>query len=291
VHLETIVSFGDFIDDSVAYADAILPDHHTLESEMAVVPAVTPKPIAINVATPFVRPLYDTRPIGQTLGDIARKMNMAFEAVTTKSFVEPLLSPGLTWDDVARQGGLWRDNDVAGPPLKPLTANLVWSSPVFAGAPEQFPLLFQPYASLQYQDGRGANLPWMQELPDPVSSSMWDLPLEIDPQTAAKLNIITGDWVRVESAHGGLEALAYVHPAALPAVVGMAIGEGHAHYGRYASGKGANPLLILAPVFENSTGALAFGATRVRIARLERGPGELAQFSPKDREQGPWGYR
>jgi anaerobic selenocysteine-containing dehydrogenase len=120
---------------------------------------------------------------------------------------------------------------------------------------------------------------------------MWDLPVEIEPQTAAKLNVATGDWVRVESANGNLEAQAYVHPAALPGVVSMAIGEGHAHYGRYASGRGANPLSMLAPVWEHSTSALAFGATRVRITRLERKPGELIQFSPNDRAQGPWGYR
>jgi molybdopterin-containing oxidoreductase family iron-sulfur binding subunit len=131
----------------------------------------------------------------------------------------------------------------------------------------------------------------MQELPDPASSAMWDLPVEVDPQTATKLNISTGDWVQVESAQGNLEAPAYVHPAALPGVVSMAIGEGHTHYGRYASGRGANPLAIVAPVWEKSTGALAFGATRVRVTRLERRPEELTQFAPRDREQGPWGYR
>jgi menaquinone reductase, molybdopterin-binding-like subunit len=120
---------------------------------------------------------------------------------------------------------------------------------------------------------------------------MWDLPVEIDPQSAAKLNVSTGDWVRVESPSGSLEAHAYVHPAAVPGVVSMGIGEGHTHYGRYASGRGANPLSILAPVWENSTGALAYGSTRVRIARLERKPRELIQFAPNDREQGPWGYR
>jgi anaerobic selenocysteine-containing dehydrogenase len=289
--LEMIVSFGPFVDDSAAYADLILPDHHTLESEAAVAPGIAPTSIAINVTMPFVRPLYNTRPIQQTLGDIARKINVPFDAVTAKDFIDPFLTSGQTWDDVAQQGGLWRDDHTASPSLKPISDTLSWSNPAFDGPPDQFPLLFQPYASLQYQDGRGANLPWMQELPDPVSSAMWNLPLEIDPKTAAKLNVVTGDWVRVESAHGSFEALAYVHPAALPGVVGMAIGEGHVHYGRYASGKGANPLSILAPVFENSTGALAFGATRVRVARLERKREELAQFSPKDREQGPWGYR
>jgi molybdopterin-containing oxidoreductase family iron-sulfur binding subunit len=122
------------------------------------------------------------------------------------------------------------------------------------------------------------------------------LPVEIDPQTAAKLKVVNGDRVKLESPHGSLEAWAYVHPAALPGVVSMAIGQGHSHYGRYASlsngnPRGANPLSIAAPVVEESTGALAAGATRVRITRVEGATGELIQFSPQDREQGPWGRK
>ncbi len=288
--LGTIVSFGPFIDDTVAYADLILPDHHALESASAVEPAVSPKRSMV-VSKQFVRPLYNTRALEQTLSDMAHKINVAFEPVTPEDFVKPLLPPNVPWDDVVRQGGLWLDAEVEPATLKPLDEKLVWSDAVFAGAPEQFPLQFQPYASLQYHDGRGANLPWMQELPDPASSSMWDLPVELDPQTAHRLNLATGDPVRVQSAHGALEALAYVHPAALPGVVSMAIGEGHTHYGRYASGRGANPISILAPVRDDATGSLAFGSTRVRIARVDRKDEELIQFSPNDREQGPWGYR
>jgi anaerobic selenocysteine-containing dehydrogenase len=192
-----------------------------------------------------------------------------------------MLPPDETFENVARQGGYWKPN--AGE-TKAAQRELKWSDPVFAGKPQEFPLQFQPYLSLQFHDGRGANLPWMQELPDPVSSAMWGLPVEIDPKTAAQLQVATGDRVRVESEKGSLEAWAYVHPAALPGVVSMAIGDGHTHYGRYASGRGANPLSILSP-------ELALGATRVRLAKLEAKAGQLIQFSPQDREQGPWGKR
>jgi anaerobic selenocysteine-containing dehydrogenase len=289
-NIESIVSFGKFVDDSAAYADLILPDHHTMESESAVAPPVAGTSIAYTVTEPFVRPLYNTRPIEQTLADIARKLNVVFVAVTSQGFVQPVLKPDESWDGVVLQGGLWRDDGEA-TKVVVLNPKLSWSSAVFAGPPDQFPLHFQPYASVQYHDGRGANLPWMQELPDPVSSSMWGLPVEMDPQTAAKLSVETGDWVRVESASGNLEAQAYVHPAALPGVVSMAIGEGHVSYGRYASGRGANPLSIVAPVWEQATQSLAFGATRVRITRIDGRREELIQFSPTDREQGPWGYR
>ena len=73
---------------------------------------------------------------------------------------------------------------------------------------------------------------------------MWGLPVEIDPKTAANMKISTGDRVKVESPHGSLEAAAYVHPAAIPGVLSMAIGDGHKNYTRYASGRGANPISI-----------------------------------------------
>jgi anaerobic selenocysteine-containing dehydrogenase len=276
-----VISFGNFIDDSAAFADLILPAHHSLESAAALIPAVSPVP-AISLATPFVRPLYDTRPLEQILTELARPLNVTFEAVTPQSLVQSLVPPDQSWESAARQGGLWLAAPAPGgaPVPHPSPAPIAAGDPVFSGAPDQFPLLFEPYLSLQFHDGSGANLPWMQELPDPVSSAMWDLPLEIDSHTATQLHIATGDWVRLESPHGSLEARAYVHPAALPGVVGMAIGAGHAHFGRYASGRGANPLSVLAP-----------GATRVRLSRLEEHGGELIQFSPQDREQGPWGYR
>jgi len=235
--------------------------------------------------------LHNTRSIEESLGEIAGKLGLTFEAATPKSLVEPLLPEGQTFDDVARQGGLWLEAAGEGAAAKPKAEKLEWSDPIFAGAPDQFPYHFQPYLSLQYHDGTGANLPWMQELPDPVSSAMWGLPVEIDPQTASKLRIATGDWVSVESPHGRLEAPAYVHPAAVPGVISMAIGDGHAHYGRYASGRGANPLSILAPAWEKNTGALAFGGTRVRLARVEHQQAKLIQFSIQDREQGRWGGR
>ncbi len=64
----------------------------------------------------------------------------------------------------------------------------------------------------------------------------------------------------------------------------MAIGDGHAHFTRYASGRGANPLSILAAVWETSTGALASGATRVRLTRAG-GRREWTQFSTADRQE------
>ena len=50
----------------------------------------------------------------------------------------------------------------------------------------------------------------------------------------------------------------------------MPIGQGHGEYGRYAQHRGVNPIQILAPEIEPSTGALAWSATRVKLVPTGR---------------------
>ena len=285
---KTVIGFGTFLDDSAAFCDLLLPDHHGLETEAAVVPAVS-KQTAVTISTPFVQPLYDTRAMDKTLAAITVKMEVPYEPVSPKNMVQPLLADDKAYDDVAREGGLWVESSPA-PVAHPPNAKLDLTSSEFSGTPNEYPLQFQPYLSLQYHEGSGANLPWLQELPDPASSAIWGLPVEIDPKTAARLRISNGDVVRVESQHGWFEAAAYVHPGAAPEVVSMPIGDGHTHYGRYASGRGANPLSILAPVWEKSTGALVMGGTRVRLARVSS-PRAFTQFSALDRRERDFDHR
>jgi anaerobic selenocysteine-containing dehydrogenase len=277
-----------FVDDSAAWSDFLLPDHHAIESEAAVIPAVSPVP-AVTAARPFVEPLYDTRAVERTLADLASKLGAAYDPVTAEDVVKPLLPEGFTLEDATRQGGLWLEAK-AEASARATGKTMAITAARFEGARSEYPLLLQPYLSIQFHDGSASNLPWMQELPDPGSSAIWGLPVEIDPQTAARLHVANGDMVRVQSAHGSFEAPAYVHPGAVPGVVSMAIGDGHSHYGRYASGRGANPLSILAPVWEQSTGAMVTGATSVRLARAG-GPRGWIQFAAPDREEREFDHR
>jgi anaerobic selenocysteine-containing dehydrogenase len=278
----TVISFAPFLDDSSAYADLILPSHHPLESEVAVAPAVSNR-TAIAVGTPFVRPLYDTRSTEEILAALAEAMQISYSAANIKELLQSQVTEELTIGDILRQGGVWSEEHTA-PAPRISNARFETANASAPGGTAQFPLELQPYISLQHHDGSASNLPWMQELPDPVSSSIWGLPVELDPKTAAGLRVANGDIVRVESPHGAIEAPAYIHPGAIPGVVSMPIGDGHTHYGRYASGRGANPLSILAPVFEKSTGALVLGGTRVRLSRVGDRKGWI-QFSAPDREE------
>ena len=216
------------IHDSAIWADFILPDHHSLDSAIAVAPMVADR-TSLAIGEPFVQPLYDTQAIGKTLGAVAGKLNAAYITTTPADLAKPLLKGDATYDEAAREGGIWLEPDTKATPSKPgtLVKDFALNQPLFAGDPGQFPLLFQPYLSLQFHDGSSSHLPWMQELPDPASSSIWSLPIEMDAKLANSLGVDDGDLVRIEFANGAIEAPAFIHPAAIPGVVSMAIGAGH----------------------------------------------------------------
>ena len=75
-------------------------------------------------------------------------------------------------------------------------------------------------------------------------------------------------------ARGTLQAPALLSPGIAPDVVAMPVGQGHQTFTRYASGRGSNPVSILAGLTEPETGALAWAATRVQYR--EAGEGALA---------------
>ena len=43
----------------------------------------------------------------------------------------------------------------------------------FAGDAQQMPFMLHVYPSAAFADGRAAHLPWLQEMPDPMTTVMW----------------------------------------------------------------------------------------------------------------------
>jgi anaerobic selenocysteine-containing dehydrogenase len=283
-----IASFGSFLDETSVLADLILPDHSFLESWIDAAPESGAQLAVTSLAAPVMRPLHQTRAMPDVLLDVSRRLHRPLTSeLPWKSFDEmlhaafgglPGTSGGDSWSTVQKQGGWWGEQSArstmptkaARPrneaPRGPAVSRFV--APEFDGAAEEYPLHFLPYASAAFLDGSVAHLPWLQELPDPLTSGMWSSWVEINPRTAERFGIAQGDLVRVRSRHGSLEAPALVSPGIAPEVIAMPVGQGHETFTRYASGRGANPIAILGPLVEPQTGALAWAATRVNLARV-----------------------
>jgi molybdopterin-containing oxidoreductase family iron-sulfur binding subunit len=158
-------------------------------------------------------------------------------------------------------------------------------APEFSGTSEAYPFVLHPYLSTTLHDGSSANLPWMQELPDPMTSVVYGSWVEMNPATAEGLGLAEGDLVDIESPDGSIRAPVLIYPAIMPDVVAMPIGQGHGEFGRYARHRGVNPIEILSPQVEAETGSLAASATRVRILATGKHV-ELLKTSGNSRDLG-----
>jgi anaerobic selenocysteine-containing dehydrogenase len=201
----------------------------------------------------------------------------------------PATAGGDAWADAQMQGGWWGQLPAA-LALSPAAAvpapvAALRPEPRFDGDGQQFPFHFLPYPSSAFLDGSLAHLPWLQEMPDPLTSAMWSNWVEINSRTAKRLGIGNGDIVEITSSQGTVRAPAVVSPGLAPDVIAMPVGQGHQMFTRYATGRGSNPVPLIAPLTDAATGEWAWAATRVKIARVGDPDGSLIMFAGGDREK------
>lgn len=281
-----VVSFSPFVNETAVQSDLILPDHTYLESWGYQVLSPGADRPAVSSQQPVVRPLYNTRSTSSILLALAAEMGGAIVEVLPWSdeilFLEDSAgalfgsslsaygarTPGEFWASWQQYGGWWSERELY---QEPDATGFESQSPLpvvgarYEGDPVTYPYHLHPYPTVGLGDGRSAHLPWLQELPETMTTARWQTWLEINPQTARHLDLENNDVVKVISPHGELEAVVVIFPGIRPDVVAIPVGQGHDDYSRYAAGRGSNPMDLLAPVTDEDTGALAWGATRVRL--------------------------
>jgi hypothetical protein len=163
-----------------------------------------------------------------------------------------------------QNGGWWKTTDelVSPSAADVLNRSLKAGEAKFSGEGEYF---LVPFVSPTLGEA-GANKPWLQELPDPTTTVMWNTWVEINPKTAEELGVEDDDVVLILSEAGALEAPVYRYPAIRPDTIAVPFGQGHTAYGRYAAGRGANPADLLSENF-NEAGDLAFAGMKVKVQK------------------------
>ena len=285
-----IVSFGQFADDTSVMADLILPDHSFLESWIDSRPESGTTKAIVTVAGPAMKPLHNTRATTDVLIEVSKKLKKPLPQLpdSFSAMLQASVGGDEAWATAMKQGWVELKTRTPTPasPRKPNPESQI-PNPVFDGDAAQFPFHFLPFSSQAFLDGSTAHLPWLQEMPDPISTAMWSTWAEINPQTASRLGIADGDMIEIASAHGTIHAPALISPGIAPDVIAMPTGQGHETFTRYASGRGSNPVKVLAPSVEPETGALAWASTRVKIARVSEANGELIRYGAALREFEP----
>jgi len=251
----------------------------------------------IGLMQPVVTPIFDTRQFSEVLMTVAHELGGQTKAAFPYESYLDMLKAGMkkrvnlaggkdfeaTWVDLLQKGGLFKtsQNQVKGYRWSAGAGLPNPAKPDFIGNEKEFPLHLQAYPSTALYDGRGASLPWLQQLPDPMTTVVWDSWVELNPKTAAELGISFGDLVEVTSPQGSVRVPAVIYPGIRPDMAAIPLGQGHRDRGRYAKARGVNALALVAVIMEGTKPQPAWNATRVRIKRISDTGGLVTAGHPQ----------
>ena len=291
-----VTSLSSLPDETTAQADLLLPSHTALESWGD----SNPRRGVYGLMQPTMQPIFDTRHVGDLMIEVGRALGGdtasnfpargGFYRFLRDEWEQMLTEAGppsgsdeqdaqtsdfeADWADALRRGG-------ATFPVEPVA--IAVSSAFFetdlvselAPVDQRHSYTLITYPSLHFFDGRGANRPWLQEIPEPMLKTTWGSGLEMTADTADAIGAVEGQVVTVTSDHGQVDASVIITPYLANGVVAIAIGQGHTNFGRYADNRGVNPMALLAAEPE-SGGGVRWSGTGIDLT-----PRELSRPIPR----------
>lgn len=255
------VSFSSYPDETSELCDLVLPSDHALESWGD----AEAKPGIISLQQPVMDRIFDTRATADVLLQVAQAdaaLAARFPWKTYRDYLVSRFPGGVSAFTQALVSGMANGSipQRAGAAQPTLAA----AAPAAIAGDGEYYLVVYPHAVLS--TGAGANKPWLQELPDPVSKVLWQSWVELHPLTARKLGVTAGEHVTVKTAAGSITAPAFLYLGIRQDTVAVALGQGHTAYGRYAKDLGVNALDALGATF-NGAGAVAWTQSKATVTK------------------------
>ena len=230
------VYIGSAFSETAKVSRYIAPDHHYLEAWGDAEPVKG----AFSLQQPTIHPLYDTRAFQDSLLTWSG-MEQPFDEVLRQYWeknIYPLAGsdPGFgTWWNETLQRGTFE----VGMTKRPYSGELSISklrtalktgaeSMQGSAAGNDQGMTLTLYSSVGLSDGRHANNPWLQELPDPVTKVCWDNYLAVSVSDAEERGLKDEDVVMVN----GVKVPVLVQPGQAKGTCSLALG-----YGRTVAGK------------------------------------------------------
>jgi anaerobic selenocysteine-containing dehydrogenase/Fe-S-cluster-containing dehydrogenase component len=269
-----VASFSSYLDDTARQAHLLLPDHHFLESWGD----YSPRTGVHTLVQPVMMPVFGTKQTGDVLLSVAGRAGVSLPNPATTFYdylrgywaseVFPAAGGGAAFDEwwpgVLQQGTVMLPAPAAAPAFNAAgLGQLRFDQPTFTGEADGYHLIVYP--SLRFYDGRLANRPWLQELPDPLSKISWASWVEVHPDVAADLGLAVGSVLRVRTPYGEAELPAWIHPGMRRDTIAVQLGQGHEEFSRYARGRGINAMRLLGPAVEDISGGFVWQQTRATI--------------------------
>jgi len=89
-------------------------------------------------------------------------------------------------------------------------------------------------------DGRYSNVGWLQEMPDPMTSLVWENAVQMSPATAEQHSVATGDVIRLQYKGRTVTSPVLTSPGLADQTIQLSLGYGRSAAGRVGNGCGVN---------------------------------------------------
>lgn len=277
--LDLVVSIDAFASETTRWADVVLPASTYLEGFDLWFPA----PVAVSLRQPVIRPQMESRPGQEIVLALAKAMGLRkeFPFERYEDFVNAQLDgSGVDPAELRRSGFVALGEADARPGRRrrdgfPTPSGRVeLASSLLAGAgylplphvadphagrdDAAFPLHLVTHKLPFHTQSATAENPYLAAIQS-------ENPVVMNPDTASRLGIATGDAVEVESHRGVIRARVRVSAGIRPDTVALAHHFGHTAYSRIAAGRGVSGNAVVGDGTDPIGGNLAFNDTRVRV--------------------------
>ncbi|MDY0780851.1 TAT-variant-translocated molybdopterin oxidoreductase [Tenacibaculum sp. IB213877] len=217
-------------DDTASAAQYALPAPHNLESWGDVM--VTEG--AYSLMQPTIQPLFNTRQIQDVLLKWLGSDKNYYD--TLKEFWSANVLNGSSWNQ-ALHDGFFKTEVTSEAVSNEVDLNVVVSDLLKNTKPSQYELNL--YSSTALGDGKLANNPWLQELPDPITRASWDNYLTMSMADAKELGFenpvrdngaIDGNYANVTVNGVTINNIpVIIQPGQAKGSFGLALGYGRTH--------------------------------------------------------------
>ncbi|TWR26546.1 4Fe-4S dicluster domain-containing protein [Mucilaginibacter pallidiroseus] len=237
------VSFSDHADETADLCNVVAPNHHYLESwgdDSAVEGYYT-------ILQPTINPVYNTRQAEQSLLIWSDNAVKDYYTYVRNNWNTNLLAKGGLagqpgWETLLQAGFIKAAPVAAGTytfslDLAGVTQTIITHSNQLA---EGGKVQLQVYQSVAMRDGKKANNPWLQELPDPVSKVTWDNFAAMSPSDVKKMGLDEFGVVKITANGYTVELPVLSQPGQAQGTVSVAVGYGRTMAGLVGNNVGKN---------------------------------------------------
>jgi MoCo/4Fe-4S cofactor protein with predicted Tat translocation signal len=266
------VSFADREDETAILADFVCPDNHYLESWSD----AEPKKGMYSLGQPTIAPLFETRSVMESFlkwsgNDTDAHTYIANHWKANMFGKQKGVSLFESFWNTTLQNGVFETGAAASQSYK--------STKDVSGAAKEIASIKTDSAEVVLYEkaglgiGTGANNPWLQELPDPISKVCWDNYAAISAKYAKELGLEQGNVIEVKANGVTLELPVFIQPGQAYKTISVAIGYGRTRAGKAGNGVGVN-VYPIATV--DAKGMTHFYATNVSIQKTTKADYTLA---------------